>query len=338
MRAFLSARRFRWPWQPARAARGASSSPLDPESFRRDLEHAGLVLTEPDGELKGVYLVNGTRLPEYAGIAGAVHASYVTVLSHWWELDRRRLREYRASADLFDAVASPSPDWDLTLSFAPIVRSNSSDLWVDDTMWPDLGLGRDIDVVESVSVPWVHKRPLTWLRDVQAYLDARGGGRAVYMTKREPNEKESEQCHREYARLKELVDEDPRIELWVRSSHETVLGAYNRAKFLYHPASSDFGPRCITEALYSGCMIVVGPFDWVSTATAHPSIWERIIVQDGLRSLPEYEHGDVRRWRSTRDAREGLLDELERIHPVNRRLEAFTMFSSKRLSSSETIA
>lgn len=305
---------------------------MDPETLGREIEHAGLVLSHPDGELKGVYLVNGTRLAPFARIAEAVRRRYVTVLTHWWEVDEARVREYREHAGLFDAVASPSPEWDRAFSFAPIVRSNSSDLWVDDTMWPDLGIERDIDVVGSVSVPWVHKRPLVWLRDVQAHLDEQGGGRAAYLTKREPNEKEDKRCHREYERFRELVGEDPRIEIAVRSSKEAVLRTYNRAKFLYHPASSDFGPRCITEALYCGCMVVLGPFPWVSTATAHPMIWRRIAVQDGLRPLPDYEHADVREWRSTRAAREELMDTLERRHDVNRVIEPFTMFSSKRLT------
>jgi glycosyltransferase involved in cell wall biosynthesis len=313
-----------------------SSPPLDPdsESFRRELDHAGLVLTEPNVQLKGIYLVNGARLAAYERIADAVRRRYVAVLTHWWEVDRRRLREYQAHASSFDAVASPSPEWDRALSFAPVVRSNSSDLWVDDTMWPDLSLERDFDVVESVSVPWEHKRPLTWVREVQAYLEERGGGRAVYMTKREPNEKEDARCHQQYERFRELVEDDSRIELMVRSSQETVLQTYNRAKFLYHPATSDFGPRCITEALYCGCMVVLGRFDWVSTATAHPKIWQRIVVQDSLRPIPNYKPADVRRWHSALAAREGLMDELERWHPVNRAFERFTMFSSKRLTSS----
>lgn len=305
---------------------------MDPEILRREIEHAGLVLSHPDGELKGVYLVNGTRLAAFARIAEAVRGRYVTVLTHWWEVDRARVREYRAHASMFDAVASPSREWDRVFSFAPIVRSNSSDLWVDDTMWPDLGIERDIDVVGSVSVPWVHKRPLVWLREVQAYLDDRGGGRAAYLTKREPNEKEDRRCHREYEQFRELASDDPRIEIAVRSSKEAVLRTYNRATFLYHPASSDFGPRSITEALYCGCMVVLGPFEWVSTATAHPMIRRRIAVQDGLRPLPVYEHADVRQWRSTRAAREELMDVLERQQNVNRVIEPFTMFSSKRLT------
>jgi len=327
-----SALRRRWPRRPARYdARPAAA--LSPDELRREIEHAGLVLSEPDGDLMGVYLVNGTRLHAYVPIAEEIRRRYVCVLTHWWELDRGRLREYRALADLFDAVASPSPEWDRELSFAPIVRSNSSDLWVDDTLWPDLGLERDVEVVESVSVPWLHKRPLTWLREVQALLDERGAGMAVYMTKREPSEKEDARCHREYERFRELVADDARIELKVRSTQEEVLRTYNRATFLYHPASSDFGPRCITEALYCGCMVVLGRFGWVTTATADERVWERIVVQDGLRPLPTYEHADVRRWRTARAAREGLLDELEQRQPVNRALQPFTMFSSKRVGT-----
>jgi len=312
--------------------RRAGPSP-DPgsEAFRRELEHAGLPLTEPAGALKGVYLVNSTRLAAYARIAATVRERYVAVLTHWWEVDEKRLREYRAHAGLFDAVASPSPEWDRVFDFAPVVRSNSSDLWVDDTMWPDLGLERDLEVVGSVSVPWVHKRPLTWLQDVQAHLDELGGGRAVYMTKREPAGKEDARCRGDWERFKELVAADPRVELRVRSTQEAVLDLYNRAKVLYHPASSDFGPRCVTEALYCGCLVVLGRFPWVSTATAHPDVWRRIVVQEGLRPVPQWEPGDVRRWRSTRHAREALFDALERVQPVNRTLEPFTMFSSKRL-------
>ena len=327
--------RLRWSWRRRHGARAADAASLDPETLRREIEHAGLVLSHPDGELKGVYLVNGTRLAAFARIAEAVRRRYVTVLTHWWEVDRARVREYREHASMFDAVASPSGEWDSVFSFAPVVRSNSSDLWVDDTMWPDLGIERDIDVVGSVSVPWVHKRPLVWLREVQAYLDDRGGGRAAYLTKREPNEKEDKRCHREYEQFRELVSDDARVELVVRSSKEAVLRTYNRAKFLYHPASSDFGPRCITEALYCGCMVALGQFAWVSTATAHPMIWQRIVVQDGLRPLRVYEHADVREWRTSRGAREELMDALERQQPVNRTIEPFTMFSSKRHTASE---
>ena len=330
-----AALRRRWPRRRIRHDARAGHAPLDGEELQRQVESAGLVLSEPDGDLRGVYLVNGTRLHVYAPIAAEIRRRYVAVLTHWWELDRARVREYRAHADLFDAVVSPSPEWDRELSFAPIVRSNSSDLWVDDTLWPDLGLERDVDVVECVSVPWLHKQPLTWLREVQALFDERGGGKAVYMTKREPNEKEDARCHGEYEQLKELVAGDPRVELMVRSTQEDVLRTYNRATFLYHPASSDFGPRCITEALYCGCMVVLGRFQWVTTATADERIWERIVLQDGLRPLPEYRNADVRQWRNARAAREGLLDELERRHPVNRALAPFTMFSSKRVDAPE---
>jgi glycosyltransferase involved in cell wall biosynthesis len=327
--------RPRWPWPRVRLPDPSRAPSLPGNELARLREHAGLTLSPPVDGLKGVYLVNGTRLDAYALIARQLRSEYATCLTHWWELDRRRLREYRALAPYFDAVASPSEEWDRVLSFAPIVRSNSSDLWVDDAMWPDLGLERDLEVVESVSVPWVHKRPLVWLTEVQALLDRLGGGGAVYMTKREPNEKEDARCHREYERFRELVAEDPRIELLVRSPLETVVRTYNRAKRLYHPASSDFGPRCITEALYCGCIVVLGRFPWVSTATASPEVWKRIVVQDGLLPAPEYSEGDVRRWRTAQAARTHLLDVLEAKQPVNRDIESFTMFSSKRVGSSE---
>ena len=293
---------------------------------------AGFVLTEPTADERGVYLVNGTRLPEYEAIAADVRESYVTVLTHWWELSPGRLREYRRLAPLFDCVVSPSPKWDAQLGFAPVYRSNSLDLFVDDTAWPLLDTPRDIDFVESVSVPWVHKRPLAWLDDVGRELDRRGGGKAVYMTKREPNEKEDERCHRDWQRFLREAAADDRISVRIGCSQAEVLELYNRAQFLYHPSSSDFGPRCIWEALYAGAIAIVRPYPWASTATANPDLWPRILIRKKLDRLPDHTVVDVRRWQTARAVRQGLLDVLAERHPVNRRIEPFTMFSSTRVA------
>jgi len=299
----------------------------------RDVGSAGLVLTQPDGDARGVFLVNGARIPIYARVAASIRERHVTVLTHWWSVDRARLREYRRHASLFDAVASPSERFDRKLGFAPVFRSNSSDLWVDDSMWPLLELERDVDVVESTSVPWVIKQPLRWLHEVRELFERRGGGRAVYMTKREPHEKETdERCHRDWARFKEEIADDPRVTLVVRASQEEVARLYNRAKVLYHPCTSEFGPRCVTEALYCGALIVLDRHDWAETATAHPELRRRIVVQDGLLPFPEHEAVDVRRWQTTAGVRARLLDFLvERRHRISTTIEPFTMFSSKRL-------
>jgi len=293
---------------------------------------AGFVLTVPASEGKGVYLVNGTRLREFQAIATEVRSNYVVVLTHWWELGDERLREYRRSAALFDCVVSPDSDWDRKLGFAPIYRSNSLDLFVDDTMWPLLDLPRDVDVVESVSVPWTHKRPYAWLEHVRGYLDRNGGGRAVYMTKREPSRKEDDACHREWARFRSEVEEDPRVEVRVGSSQDDVVQLYNRAQFLYHPSWSDFGPRCIVEALYCGAIAVIGKYPWAGTATATPELWQRILIRKRLRDLPEHTVVDVRRWQTARGMREGLLTFLSERHSVNTEIEPFSMFSSTRIT------
>jgi hypothetical protein len=293
---------------------------------------AGFVLTEPSEDGRGVYLVNGTRLPEFEAIASEVRERYVTVLTHWWELSPGRLREYRRLAPLFDCVVSPSLAWDRRLGFAPIYRSNSLDLFVDDTAWPLLDTPRDIDFVESVSVPWVHKRPLAWLGDVRRYLDRKGGGTAVYMTKREPNEKEDERCHRDWQRFLDETAGDKRISLRIGCSQHEVLELYNRSRFLYHPASSDFGPRCIWEALYAGAIAVIRPYPWASTATANAAIWQRIMIRKRLDDLPDHTVVDVRQWQTALGVRRGLVDMLTERHAVNRRIEPFTMFSSTRIA------
>ena len=199
-------------WSARQRLRPSAAAPAPDPSDRAALfGGAGFVLTEPTADARGVYLVNGTRLAEYEAIAAEVRERYVTVLTHWWELSPGRLREYRRLASLFDCVVSPSRAWDRRLGFAPVYRSNSLDLFVDDTAWPLLGLARDIDFVESVSVPWVHKRPLAWLADVRRQLDRQGNGTAVYMAKREPNEKEDERCHRDWQQFLGEAGADERI-------------------------------------------------------------------------------------------------------------------------------
>ena len=304
---------------------------MDPETLEREIEHAGLALSHPDGELKGVYLVNGTRLAAFARIAEVVRQRYVTVLTHWWEVDRARVREYRGYASMFDAVASPSSEWDRVFDFAPIVRSNSSDLWVDDTMWPDLGIERDIDVVESVSVPWVHKRPLVWLREVQR-LPGRPGRRTccVHDETRADGERGPDAAT-------ETTSSSASSSAMTRASSSRCAPRRRRfsgpttvrSSSITRPAAISghaASPRPCTAGAWSCSVRSRGS----STATAHPMIWRRIAVQDGLRPLPAYEHADVRQWRSTQVAREELLDALERQQNVNRAIEPFTMFSSKR--------
>src|SRR6058998_457965 len=150
MGGFLAFRLRRLVWDARHRLRPAAGRQVDASDREALFGSAGFVLTTPTEQLRGIYLVNGTRLPEFGPIAADVRERYVTVLTHWWELSPQRLREYRRLAALFDCV-------------------------------------------ESVSVPWVHKRPLAWLRDVRGCFDRAGGGTAVYMTKREPNEKEDGQ-------------------------------------------------------------------------------------------------------------------------------------------------
>ena len=141
----------------------------------------------------------------------------------------------------------PTQRYDARLGFAPVYRSNGMDLLVDDTLWPLLELPRDIDVVDSTSVPWALKRPLFWLAEVQRHLDRAGGGRAVYLTKREPGDKEDAACHRDWERFRAEVDRDDRIEVRVRSSLDDVVQLLNRTRFLFHPSTSEFAPRAVIE-------------------------------------------------------------------------------------------
>jgi hypothetical protein len=152
------------------------------------------------------------------------------------------------------------------------------------------------------------------------------------MTKREPGEKETGECHSEWDRFRAEAADDPRIEVCVGSSLEEVLERYNRARFLYHPSWSDFGPRCIVEALYCGAIAVIGKFPWSGTATATPELWDRILIRNRLTDLPEHTVVDVRRWQTARGVREGLLTLLSEHHAVNVELEPFSMFSSTRVT------
>jgi hypothetical protein len=253
------------------------------------------------------------------------------VLVHFWAVGPERLAQYRAAAGLVDAVVSPGPTFDQQFSFAPIYRSNGMDLLVDDTLFPLLDLPRDVEVADSTSVPWTLKRPLVWLAETRSHLD-RTGGRAVYLTKREPAEKEDARCHREWARFREEADRDGRIEVRVRSSLEEVVETLNRTKFLYHPSTSEFAPRAMIEALYCGALGVAGRFPWVETAAVDENVRGRVLVRDGLRDLPGHDVVDIRRWQSARRLREGLVDFLaEHGHSVNPAVDSFSMFSSKRV-------
>jgi hypothetical protein len=306
-----------------------------PEDEAAAFKAAGEVLSPPTGETKGIFLVNGTRLRFYEPLAAKIRAEYATVLIHFWEIDAERLAQYRHAAPLIDAVVSPNANYDARLAFGPIYRSNGMDLLVDDSLWPLLDLPRDIEVVDSTSVPWALKRPLLWLSETQAHLDRIGGGRAVYLTKREPGEKEDAACHRDWARFREAVDCDERIELRIRSSLDDVVRILNRAKFLFHPSNSEFAPRAVIEALYCGAVGVAGAYDWVETVSTRPEVRERILVRKRLVELPEHDVVDIRRWQTARSLREGLVDFLaEHSHRVNPAVATFSMFSSKRIEGS----
>ena len=142
-----------------------------PEDEAAAFGAAGTVLAPPEGDAKGIFLVNGTRLRFYEPVADKIRAEYAAVLIHFWAIGSQRLAQYRRAAPLVDAVVSPNGDYDARLSFAPIYRSNGMDLLVDDTLWPLLDLPRDIEVADSTSVPWALKRPLFWLSETQAHLD-----------------------------------------------------------------------------------------------------------------------------------------------------------------------
>jgi len=271
-----------------------------PEEEAAAFGAAGEVLSPPEGDAKGIFLVNGTRLRFYEPLAAKVRTEYAAVLVHFWEIDAGRLAEYRHAAPLFDAVVSPNADYDTRLAVAPIYRSNGMDLLVDDSLWP--------------------------------LLDRIGGGRAVYLTKREPSEKEDASCHRDWARFREEVDRDDRIELRIRSSLDEVVRMLNRSKFLFHPSNSEFAPRAVIEALYCGAVGVAGAYDWVKTVSIRPEVRERVLVREGLVELPEHEVIDIRRWQTARNLREGLVDFLaEHGHRVNPAVETFSLFSSKRI-------
>ena len=302
-----------------------------PEARAAAFEAAGQVLSPPSGDEKGVFLVNGTRLRFYTPLAGEIRRDYAAVLIHFWEIGSERLAQYRDAAALVDAVVSPNAEYDARLGFAPIYRSNGMDLLVDDTLFRLLDLPRDVEVTDSTSVPWALKRPLHWLAETRAHLD-RTGGRAVYLTKREPAEKEDAACHRDWARFREAVTEDDRVELRVRSTLEDVVELLNRTKYLYHPSTSEFAPRAMIEALYCGALGVAGPFTWVPTVSTRQEVRDRVLVRDHLTDLPEHEVVDVRRWQTARGLREGLVDFLgEHGHRVNTAFGVFSMFSSKRV-------
>ena len=306
-----------------------------PEEEAAAFGAAGEVLSRPTDDAKGIFLVNGTRLRFYEPLAAKIRAEYAAVLIHFWEIDVERLAQYSHAAPLIDAVVSPNADYDSRLAFGPIYRSNGMDLLVDDSLWPLLDLPRDIEVVDSTSVPWALKRPLLWLSETQAHLDRIGGGRAVYLTKREPGDKEDAACHRDWARFREEIDRDDRIELRIRSSLDDVVRILNRTKFLFHPSNSEFAPRAVIEALYCGAIGVAGAYDWVKTVSIHSGVRERVLVRERLVDLPEHDVVDIRRWQTARGLREGLVDFLAAHgHRVNPAVGTFSLFSSKRIDGS----
>ena len=125
--------------------------------------------------------------------------------------------------------------------------------------------------------------------------------------------------------------DDDRISCGSAARRQEVLELYNRAKFLYHPSSSDFGPRCIWEALYTGAIAVIRPYPWASTATANPDLWSRILIAQAARSASRSTRSSTCAVADRRAVRQGLLDMLAERHAVNRRIEPFTMFSSTRV-------
>jgi hypothetical protein len=156
----------------------------------------------------------------------------------------------------------------------------------------------------------------------------------VYLTKREPGEKEDDRSHREWERFLAEAARDGRIEVRVRSSLDDVVETLNRARFMFHPSTSEFAPRAVIEALYCGALAVAGPYEWVETMSVHQEVRRRVLVRDGLRDLPDHDVVDIRRWQTARQVREGLVDFLAgHGHRVNGELEVFSMFSSKRIDA-----
>ena len=304
---------------------------LGPERRSEATRLSGVVLTEPADDAKGVFLVNGTHLRFFVPIAGDLRRDYVTVLTHWWAMSKVRLREYRRHAPLFDCVVSPSAGYDTLFDFAPTFRAHTADLVVDDELWPLLDLPRDIDVVESVSIPWATKRPLAWLDGARRLLDTRPDGRAVYMAKREPGAKESERDRLEWRQFRTLAEADGRITVLVGATQEDVAGLYNRARFLYHPSDREFGPRCVLEALYCGAVVLVDDYPWRETATTREELRRRVVVAEGLREVPAHDVVDVREWQTARGVRTALVELLAESHRVNRDVAAFAMFSNVRV-------
>lgn len=291
------------------------------------VNRCGIKLSEPDGSSKGIFLLNGTKLPDFDLVSGYLRDRYVIVLTHHWKILDYILAEYRKRAGQFDCVVSPNGEFDRILDFAPPFRSNTVDLLVDENQWPRLKLDRDIDVVDSVSVPWALKQPLKWLDEVQRYLDRQGSGRAVYLMKREPGVKEDEECRLLFREFKRKVAEDKRIELCIGVEQSEMVNVYNRAKIIYHPSNSEFGCRAILEAMYCGARPVLEPYDWAKAAAIDGNIMSEIRVQGGLNPFPEAGMPDIRQWLTAGGLREKLAAFLACSHKVNTRITSFTMFS-----------
>lgn len=297
------------------------------------INRCGIALTEPDGNKKGVFLLNGTRLTDFDLVWRRLRQRYVIVLTHHWALQDYLLREYNKRARRFDCVISPNEECDRLLSFAPIFRSNSVDLLVDDQMWPRLNGVRDIDVVDSVAVPWLLKQPIKWLDEVQRHLDRKGAGRAVYVLKRAPNAKEDDECRRQFDLFRRRLSADARIELRIGVEQREMCEIYNRAKVIYHPSNSEFGCRSILEAMYCGAWAVVEPYDWARAASTDSRIQALVRVQQGLDPLPTGELPDIRQWMTANGVRTRLIEFLGRTHDVSATLRPFTMFSHVHIHS-----
>lgn len=297
------------------------------------INRCGIELSEPRDDLKGVFLLNGTRMSEYDLVWRHLRANYVIVLTHYWALLDYILEGYRSRSHLIDCVVSPDPETDKLLNFAPVFRSNSVDLLVDDELWPRMNLNRDITIMDSVSVPWPLKRSLRWFEETRRFLDRAGEGCAVYKIKREPGEKEDSECHREYERFRTLVDSDNRFEIKCEVDHQELVELYNRTRALYHPSSSEFGSRCVIEAMYCGAWVIVEPFAWTNGASAIPEVQKLVQIQEGLHFIPSKPLPDVRMWQTARSVRSKLMEFLQLNHRINPEIKSFTMYSHVRIDS-----
>lgn len=297
------------------------------------INRCGVALTEPLENNKGIFLLNGTRLMDFDLIRRYLRERYVIVLTHHWAIQDYILREYKKRKAWFDCVVSPNEECDRLLGFAPVFRSNTVDLLVDDQLWPRRNLVRDIDVVDSVAVPWLLKQPIKWLDEVQRRLDRSGTGRAVYVLKREPNSKEDDECRHQFDIFRQRLAADARIEIRIGVEQQEMCEIYNRAKVIYHPSNSEFGCRSILEAMYCGVWPVIEPYEWSKAASTNSHIQALVHVQKGLESLPIGDLPEIRQWQTASGIRTRLIEFLRRTHDVSAIVKPFTMYSHVHIHS-----